>query len=104
MKKNLSSFIGVIAVLAVLTLAGCAAGDVRWDEVNPAGFWAGLWHGMIVVITFIISLFSKTVEIYERANNGGWYDFGFILGILLIWGGSSGAACRSRKSKRRRED
>ena len=104
MKKNLSSYIPLLGVLALLVLAGCAAGDVRWHDTNPAGFWAGLWHGMIVVITFIISLFSKTVEIYERANNGGWYDFGFILGILLIWGGSSGAACRRRASRRRKED
>ncbi|MBD3284823.1 hypothetical protein GF359_00595 [candidate division WOR-3 bacterium] len=104
MKKNITTCALVIAMIALLVFTGCAAGDVRWHETNPAGFWAGLWHGMIVVVTFIISLFSKTVEIYERANNGGWYDFGFILGILLIWGGSSGAACRRRSSRRRKED
>jgi len=104
MKSNLSSYVPLTGVLALLVLAGCAAGDVRWDEANLAGFWAGLWHGMIVVITFIISLFSKTVEIYERANNGGWYDFGFILGILLIWGGSSGAACGGGRRRRRKDD
>ncbi|MBN2380325.1 hypothetical protein JXM67_11050 [candidate division WOR-3 bacterium] len=103
MKKNLSTIIPIVAVLALLVFAGCAAGDVRWDEANPSGFWAGLWHGMIAVVTFIISLFSKTVKMYECANNGGWYDFGFILGILIIWGGSSGAMCRSRMGKRKED-
>jgi len=36
---------------------------------------------MIIVFTFIISLFDPTVDIYEIHNNGGWYDFGFFLGI-----------------------
>jgi hypothetical protein len=48
---------------------------------NAAGFWAGLWHGIIAPITFVISLFAVGVRIYETNNNGRWYDFGFMLGI-----------------------
>lgn len=92
----------VFVFLAVIMLAGCAAGNVRWDVVHPAGFWAGLWHGMIMIITFIISLFDKNVQIYEAANNGGWYNFGFLLGILLTWGGG-GAASRAGCKRRGRE-
>jgi hypothetical protein len=53
---------------------------------TPAGFWAGFWHGLIVPITFIVSLFAPNVRIYEKNNKGRCYDFGFLIGI----GGSLG--------------
>jgi hypothetical protein len=36
---------------------------------------------------------------YEVHNNGGWYNFGFILGMSIIFGGSAGGA----SSRRRRQ-
>ena len=54
----------------------------------PAGFLAGLWHGLILPITFIISLFNVNVRIYENNNSGRWYDFGFTLGASSSLGGS----------------
>jgi len=54
----------------------------------PAGFLAGLWHGLILPITFIISLFSTNVRIYETNNSGRWYDFGFLIGATSSLGGS----------------
>jgi hypothetical protein len=62
----------------------CVAGansKYKQEGADPAGFWAGLWHGIIAPITFIVSLFSDGVRIYETNNNGRWYDFGFMLGI-----------------------
>lgn len=99
-KKRL--FFVSIAILAILLLAGCAAGtnptvDVLNAEGKSAGFWLGLWHGVISPITFFISLFSDNVNIYEVFNNGNWYDFGFILGVAIIFGG--GASGATRKSK-----
>ena len=70
---------------------GCA--DV--SAVCPAptdhiyGFWGGLWHGIIVGWSFIGSLFSDNIAIYAVSNNGGWYDFGFVLGAGVFLGGSS---------------
>ena len=75
-------------IAAALVFAGCAAGDERFTTEAPAGFWHGLWHGVIVVVAFIISLFSDSVGIYELNNSGGWYDFGFVLGIVLIGSGA----------------
>lgn len=54
----------------------------------PAGFWAGLWHGLISPIAFIVSLFTLNVRIYEAHNRGRWYDFGFIVGVSIAFGGS----------------
>jgi len=99
-KKRL--FLVFIAILAMLLLAGCAAGtnptvDIPDVEGKSAGFWSGLWHGVISPITFIISLFSDNVNIYEVYNSGNWYDFGFMLGVSIIFGG--GARGIKRKSK-----
>lgn len=78
----------VAALIATLaTLVGCAAGTGRFTFSEPAGFWAGLWHGAICVVTFIISLFSTTVKMYETVNRGTLYDLGFLLGALIVWGG-----------------
>ncbi len=62
-----------------------------------AGFWLGLWHGSIAPLTFVISLFSDKVHVYEVHNNGKWYLFGFLLGVTSIWGGSRMNARRQRR-------
>lgn len=89
------------ALIAMLLLASCVAGPNTSEDVvdaagKIAGFWRGLWHGLISPITFIISLFSKNVEFYEVHNNGGWYNFGFILGVGITLGGSGKASSRNR--------
>jgi hypothetical protein len=74
-------------LLALLLVAGCAAGPnpVSGPQA-PAGFWLGLWQGLIVPITFLISLFNDHVSVYEVRNNGNWYDFGYVLGIYIVFG------------------
>jgi len=34
---------------------------------------------------------------YEIYNNGGWYDFGFVLGAGILFGGSVSAAKKRQK-------
>jgi len=72
MKKRY--FVLGLILIIVLVISGCAPGNERWDqEVNPgelAGFWVGVWHGLIIVITFIVSLFTKEVGLYEINNTG----------------------------------
>ena len=98
-------FLVIIAALAILLLAGCAAGtnptvDVPDTDGNSAGFWSGLWHGVISPVTFIISLFTDNVNVYEVYNSGNWYDFGFMFGICIILGGGArGTYGAKRKSK-----
>lgn len=99
-KKRL--FFVSTAILAILLLAGCAAGINRAVDVpdpggDSAGFWKGLWHGLISCVTFVISLFTDNVNVYEVHNSGNWYDFGFMLGVSLIFGGSARATKRKRK-------
>jgi hypothetical protein len=63
---------------------------------KAAGFWAGFWHGLICPITFIVSLFTPNVRIYEFNNRGRWYDFGFIIGVSCAFGGSGSRAASGR--------
>jgi predicted small secreted protein len=101
----------ILAIIGTaLMLAGCAAGpntmrktpgDIseEADAIKYAGFWKGLWHGIITPVTFIVSLFNKNVNIYEVRNNGGWYNFGFMIGISIIFGGGSGGAARAGRRR-----
>jgi hypothetical protein len=85
-----------LALLLPVLLTGCAAGNDMFVE-RPAGFWAGLWHGLIVVITLIISLFTDKVHIYEVNNTGFWYDLGFVIGAMIALGGGGYGGGRGRR-------
>jgi hypothetical protein len=87
----------IIVVLALVFLASCAPGSNElMNSANKegvvAGFWRGLWNGIIAPVTFVISIFNKNVQMYEVHNNGAWYNFGFILGVMIIFGGGAGGA------------
>lgn len=92
-----------LAAATVLLLSACAAGanpDVGTaapGAEQPAGFWLGLWHGVILPVTWIVSLFTDTVTPYEVFNNGNWYDVGFVLGISIVFGGPFGARRAGRR-------
>ena len=78
------SRLAAIAALA-LALAACAATqDPAVVEPGAPGFLLGLWHGFIFPIAWIVSLFVDSVAIYAVPNNGGWYDFGYFLGIVVF--------------------
>jgi hypothetical protein len=105
MKKML-----VFALLVVLltALAGCAPGaQVQLDKSdseiqlttpgpNPAmdqaaengkiaGLGTGLWHGLISVVTLIISFANPDVQMYEVHNTGPLYNLGFLIGSVLLF-------------------
>lgn len=87
----------LIIIAASVALTACAAGANPLSEAAaPAGFWLGLWHGMIAPVTLLISTFSDSVSLYEVRNNGGWYDLGFVLGIGCSFGGSNYQGRRNR--------
>lgn len=86
-------------VLGGALLAACAAGDTRFTADEPAGFWFGLWHGMIAIVALVLGVFYDQVEVYERANTGGWYDLGFLLGLLCCSGSAHQSQCSRRRGK-----
>jgi hypothetical protein len=92
----------IVLLGALLLLLGCTAGanPLRDSAAQTtcctelggasAGFWLGYWHGLIAPVTFVVSLFSSTTGVYEVHNNGGWYNAGFLFGLMSILGGSGG--------------
>jgi len=99
MKKTtlLLILIGFVFILAACTAGPNQLRNTPNSDGDVAGFWMGIWHGLISPITFVLSLFNKSINVFEVHNNGGWYIFGFLFGASMIYGGSgSGAAYRRR--------
>lgn len=99
-RKNRLRITAAVMVVVLLLVTACAAGPntaAAAGGPDPAGFWLGLWHGIICPIAFVVSLFNDHVSIYEVRNNGNWYNFGFVLGILLVASSGGGGAARRRR-------
>lgn len=93
-----------LMALLVILISACAAGDPRFSQDTPAGFWWGIWHGIISVVSLIVHVFNENVLVYERYNSGGWYDLGFLIGAICVWGGGSHVKKKSAERKRREKE
>ncbi len=94
----------ILLLLVLVILAACTAGqntvvDIPSESGRVAGFFLGLWHGFIAPVTFVISLFIDKISLYEIYNSGGWYDFGFVLGAGILFGGGGNAAKKRNKHR-----
>ncbi|MFA6506786.1 MAG: hypothetical protein WCT14_11830 [Treponemataceae bacterium] len=100
MKRKTSSLILLASALALsLLFASCLPGDGKVSPEKPAGFFSGIWHGWIAPISLVIGVFDSRIRVYERANSGWWYDFGFYIAIV---GGFGGLALSRRVRRSRR--
>lgn len=90
--KNIRIF--TIALLG-LTVSACIAKQGP-DAITPGGpgFLEGVLHGFIFPVAWVVSLFTNDIAIYAVPNNGGWYNFGYFIGICVLGVGA-------RSSKRR---
>ena len=73
----------IMLAVAVLLLTGCAD-QMTFEQAQQSdkvGFLHGLWHGLIIIFSWLASLIFDDVAIYAIYNNGGWHDFGFVLGV-----------------------
>jgi hypothetical protein len=94
MKRTEFSLFLLFTFFLLFLLSGCASKvpvDPAWQG-DTYGFLGGLWHGIIAPISFVISLFDEDVAMYAVNNNGAWYDFGFVLGAGILFGGGSKAS------------
>jgi hypothetical protein len=73
-----------LALAALVLLAACATQAPAGTAPGAPGFLFGLWHGFIFPIAWILSLFMPEVAVYAVPNEGGWYDFGYFLGIWFF--------------------
>ena len=91
MKTKLSI---ISMVFLIIVCSGCATQSSSVVD-DPPGFWHGLLHGFILIFSFIASFFTD-YEIYAFPNSGGWYNFGFLLGVMFFFGGGGSQAKRRR--------
>lgn len=57
----------IALLLFAVLITGCADVSPHVEMCvtsNPYGFWGGAWHGMILMWSFIGSLFSDDIAIY----------------------------------------
>ena len=77
----------LLPVALGVALAGCAHQVPAAVEPEAPGFLLGVWHGFIFPFAWVASLFTD-VTIYAVPNNGGWYNFGYFIGIMFLGTGA----------------
>ena len=75
----------LLVSLLALTLSACIAKQ-SGAAINPngPGFLDGVMHGFIFPVAWIVSLFTDQIAVYAVPNNGGWYNFGYFLGVCVL--------------------
>jgi hypothetical protein len=81
--------IGIVLVAAIVLLVACATQPPP-SALEPPGFLFGLLHGAISPFALIAGFFTD-VRIYAFPNSGWWYDLGFMIGLGVVFGGSTSA-------------
>ena len=86
----------ILALIALsLVLTACIAKQSSAAvSPNGPGFLDGVLHGFIFPVAWIVSLFTDKIAVYAVPNNGGWYNFGYFIGVVFLGVGA-------RSSKRR---
>lgn len=101
MKNKKFLLLIALVVLVCFTLSGCVPGDGAATILKPAGFFSGIWHGIIAPVSLIMSIFNSKYAIYETFNQGFWYDFGFYIAIIGSSGGTAFGGIRIVKGRDR---
>ena len=83
----------LIALSLVLTACMAKQSSAAVSPNGP-GFLDGVLHGFIFPVAWIVSLFTDKIAVYAVPNNGGWYNFGYFIGVVFLGVGA-------RSSKRR---
>ena len=81
----------LLSLLAV-AVSGCAHQPPSAVPGVP-GFFHGLLHGFLVLVSLVGSLFTD-VRVYAFPNSGFFYDLGFVIGATAVLGGGAHTARR----------
>ncbi len=95
-----STMIWFSVVLMIVGISGCFPGGSTYSAQEPAGFFSGVWHGWIAPVSLIAGIFKSDIRIYEPANTGWWYDFGFYIAVIAGFGGLTLSRKQARKRNR----
>jgi hypothetical protein len=87
MKPN-RFFLVILVIIFLTCLSSCAP---KGYESDKAGFFSGVWHGIIIFFSLIGKLLGRDIGIYAEHNTGFTYWLGFIIGIGVFGSGSNSA-------------
>lgn len=90
MNRTMSRTISIFAICAIAALLTSCATQPPVDAYNPPGFFSGLIHGFLILFGFLAGIFTD-YRIYAFPNSGGWYDFGYLIGAAMFFGGGASA-------------
>ena len=99
---NIQKLMCLLLLIVFITIIGCVPGDGNHTADEPAGFFWGVWHGLIAPISLIWGLFNSEIRLYEPQNTGWAYDLGFYLAV--IGGFSCFSSSSSSKGRKKAED
>ncbi|MGZ3297799.1 MAG: hypothetical protein ACXU8O_02190 [Asticcacaulis sp.] len=89
-----------VSIAFLFLLSACA--ERPMGHAGDPAFLRGIIDGLLAPISFVLSLFSHTIRMYQFPNIGRWYDFGFLIGISAWGGGGSHVVTRYVYVDRRR--
>lgn len=85
--KNSKSIFIVLFLLVIIFIvprqANAFVQQGQYSVYEPAGFFSGIWHGLLAPWSLIARWFIDGVEMYAIPNTGWFYDLGFLLGVSV---------------------
>ena len=81
-----------IALTVLALLAACARQPELASTGEDPGFFSGLFHGFTLLFALIFGFFDADIAIYALPNSGWPYDVGYLLGVMMFFGGSGASA------------
>jgi hypothetical protein len=92
--KTKRIFIGLLLLLVLFFVTSCAPVGMTKEAY---GFFYGIVHGFISPFVLIAKLFGAHIGLYAENNTGSLYWVGFILGLVLLFGGGGGSYATRRR-------
>lgn len=86
----------IALILAIITITGCLPEAYTVESINgtktisvdsmyaPAGFLMGIWHGVTLLVSLIVSVFDPQTTVYDVNNTGFGYNAGFVIGVAVF--------------------
>ena len=92
--KTKRVIIGSSLLLVLFLVTSCAPVGMSQEEY---GFLYGIVHGFISPFVLIAKLIGANIGLYAENNTGSLYWVGFILGLVLLFGGGGGSYTARRR-------
>ena len=82
---KIKKILSTLFVSLLLIPHGARAFVQQWEYsvYDQAGFFSGIWHGLLAPWSLIARWFIDGAEMYAFSNTGWFYDFGFLIGVVF---------------------